>query len=43
MHITESFMGKDLFIVQSRQMDFNVTEFTEFTDNGFRFHLAASL
>ena len=43
MHITESFMGKDLFKVQSRQMDFNVTEFTKFTDNGFRFHLATSL
>lgn len=25
-------MGKDLFKVQDRQMDFNVTEFTKFTD-----------
>lgn len=32
MHVTGSFMGKDLFKVQDRQMDFNVTEFTEFTD-----------
>lgn len=31
MHVTETFMGKEPFKVQDRQMDFSVTGFTKFT------------